>query len=83
MESYEELTGYSDGQVIAIFNEGRQNVSVGKQWYLDELTQRRTDRATDALVRLTRRLALLTVLIAILTAVGTAASVIAAVRSGG
>jgi hypothetical protein len=53
MESYEELTGFTDEQLIAVFNQDRQNVSVGKQWYLDEITRRRTDRATEALVRLT------------------------------
>lgn len=31
MESYEELTGYSDEQLIEIFNADRQNVVVGKQ----------------------------------------------------
>jgi hypothetical protein len=82
MESYEELTGLTDEQLIAIFNQDRQNISVGKQWYLDEITRRRTDRATEALVRLTRQLAALTVVIALLTAVGAAASVVAALRSG-
>jgi hypothetical protein len=82
MESYEELTGYSDEQLIQIFNADRQHVVVGKQWYVDELTRRRTDRASEALVRLTKQLAWLTVLIAALTAVGAAASVIAALRSG-
>lgn len=82
MESYEELTGCTDQQLIAIFNADRQHVVVGKQWYLDELTRRRTDRASDAVVRLTRQLAMLTVVIAALTAVGAVASVIAALRSG-
>lgn len=50
MESYEELSALTDAQVIAIFDQGRQNIDVGKQWYLDELTRRRADRATDALV---------------------------------
>jgi hypothetical protein len=78
MESYEELTGVTDEQLIAVFDQDRQNVSVGKQWYLDENTRRRTDRATEALVRLTRQLAVLTVVITLLTAVGAAASVVAA-----
>ena len=82
MESYEELTGYTDDQLVKIFNSDRQNVTVGKQWYLDELSRRRTDRASEALVRLTKQLARLTVLIAILTAVGAAASIVAAVRGG-
>jgi hypothetical protein len=82
MESYEELTGLTDEQLIAIFNQDRQNVSVGKQWYIDEITRRRTDRASEALVRLTRQLAALTVVIALLTAVGAAAAVVAALRSG-
>jgi len=82
MESYEELTGLTDEQLITIFNQDRQNVSVGKQWYIDEITRRRTDRATEALVRLTRQLAALTVVIALLTAVGAAAAVVAALRSG-
>lgn len=82
MESYEELTGFTDEQLIAIFNQDRQHVSAGKQWYLDEIARRRTDRATEALVRLTRQLAVLTVAIAHLTAVGAAASVVAALRSG-
>jgi hypothetical protein len=82
MESYEELTGYTDEQLVEIFNGDRHNVVVGKQWYLDELSRRRTDHASEALVRLTRQLALLTVLIAILTAVGAAASIIAALRGG-
>ncbi len=81
-ESYEELTGFTDEQLIAIFNQDRQHVSVGKQWYLDEITRRRTDRATEASVRLTRQLAVLTVAIALLTAVGAAASVVAALCSG-
>jgi uncharacterized ferritin-like protein (DUF455 family) len=82
MESCEELTGFTDEQLIAIFNQDRQHVSVGKQWYLDEISRRRTDRATEAMVRLTRQLAVLTVAIALLTAVGAAASVVAALRSG-
>jgi hypothetical protein len=82
MESYEELTAFTDDQLIAIFNRDRQNVNVGKQWYIDEITRRRTDRATEALVRLTRQLAVLTVVIALLTAVGAVASVVAALRSG-
>lgn len=80
MESYEELTGYTDEELVEIFNRDRHNVVVGKQWYLDELTRRRTDRASEALVRLTRQLAILTILIAILTAVGVAASVMAVVH---
>lgn len=82
MESYEELTSFTDDQLIEIFNRDRGNVVVGKQWYLDELTRRRADRASEALVRLTRQLALLTVVIATLTAVGVAASIVAAVGSG-
>ena len=82
MESYETLTAYSDDELIAIFNGGREHVVVGKQWYLDELVRRRTDRASEALVRLTRQLAVLTVLITALTAVGVAASVYAALEVG-
>jgi len=48
MESYEELTGYSDERLIEIFNQDRQNIVVGKQWYLDELTRRRTDRLASS-----------------------------------
>ncbi len=81
MESYEELTGFSDEQLIATFNAGRDQVVVGKQWYLDELVRRRQDRASKALERLTRRLFWLTVAIATLTALGTGAAVVAAVRS--
>ena len=77
MESYEELTSMTDEQLIAVFDADRHNVVVGKQWYLDEMTRRRTDRASEALVKLTRQLALLTVLIAVLTAGGTVASVLA------
>lgn len=82
MESYEELKGYTDHQLVEIFDSGREQVVVGKQWYLDELSRRRTDRASETIVRLTRQVALLTVVIAILTAIGVAASVVAAVRSG-
>ena len=82
MERYEELTDFRDEQLIAIFNQDRQNVSAGKQWFIDEITRRRTDRATEALVGLTRQLAVLTVVIALLTAVGATASVVAALRSG-
>ena len=82
MESYEELTSYTDDQLVEIFNRDRHNVVVGKQWYLDELSRRRTDRASEALVGLTKQLAFLTVLIAILTALGAVASIVAAVRGG-
>jgi hypothetical protein len=64
---------------VAIFDDGRENVGVGKQWYLDELVRRRTDRATERLVRLTRQLAVLTLVITVLTAVGAGASIYAAV----
>jgi hypothetical protein len=77
MESYEQLTSMTDEQLIAVFNADRQHVSTGKQWYLDEITRRRTDRATEALVRLTKQLALLTWLIAALTAAGATTSVLA------
>lgn len=82
MESYEELAALTDAELVAIFDQDRHNVVVGKQWYLDELTRRRADRATDALVRLTRQLAWLTFVIAALTAVGAAASVYVALAAG-
>lgn len=82
MESYGELKALTDDQLVEIFDRDRQNIVVGKQWYLDELTRRRADRASDAMVRLTKQLAWLTVVIAVLTALGAAASVIAAVRGG-
>lgn len=81
MESYEELTNLTDAELIAKFDKDRQYVVVGKEWYLDELTRRRTDRATDALLGLTRQLTWLTVVIAGLTAVGAAASVYAALAA--
>ena len=82
MESYEQLTAMTDEDLIAVFNQGREHVVVGKQWYLDEITRRRTDRATEALVRLTKQLTILTWLIAGLTAVGATASVFALIRGG-
>ena len=82
MESYEELTGYSDEQLVEIFDRNRQQVSVGKQWYIDELSRRRTDRATDAMIALTRQLTFLTWAIAVLTAIGATASVFAAITAG-
>lgn len=81
MESYEQLRTMTDEQLIAIFDEGRQNVSVGKQWYLDEITRRRADRATEALVKLTKRLATFTYVIAALTAVAAIASVLTLIRT--
>jgi hypothetical protein len=80
VESYEELTGYSDQQLIEIFNADRQNIVVGKQWYLDEISRRRTDRASEAMVKLTQQLTFLTWAIALLTAVGAGASILAVIR---
>lgn len=73
MESWEELNAMTDEQLVARFNATRANVSVGLQWWLDELVRRRADRATDALVRLTNVLTWLTVILAVLTALSTAA----------
>jgi hypothetical protein len=79
MESYEEFMAKSDEELVAAYNVSKNNATrTTSQWYLDELSRRRTDRATDALVQLTKRLTWLTVAIAVLTAVGAAASIIAA-----
>lgn len=67
MESYEELAGYSDQELIETFNADRQNIVVGRQWYLDEISRRRTDRASEALVKLTQQLTFSTRTIALLT----------------
>lgn len=46
----------ASSQLVAIFNQDRHQAVVGKQWYLDELSRRRTDGASGALVRLARQL---------------------------
>jgi hypothetical protein len=45
LESYEQLTDYKGHELIEIFNELRRTYEPNPQWYLDELTRRRTDRA--------------------------------------
>jgi hypothetical protein len=80
MEKYAKLTGMSDDELIGLFDAIGGTYSPNPQWYLDELTRRRTDRASDALKRLTRTLTKLTWLIAVLTAIGVAASLIAAFK---
>ena len=57
---YEQLTGMSDADLIAAYNDESQNVIVGLEWYRFELWRREAAKQTRAVIWLTGVMTVLT-----------------------
>jgi len=77
VESFEQLSGLSDQELVGEYNSIARHTALGLGFYRDEIHRRQLERSAAEMESLTTRIYRLTVCVAVLTTISVAASVVA------